>query len=270
MRQAVLAAVLASAACGGSKQAEPAQACATAAQHGVDAMINQAKGRLASAKVPDDVRARMMARQQKLEGVGAKMRALITNRCVEDKWPTAVVDCWTKAGKLEEIRACRAQLAPEQQARLQKDELDLFAAPAGPPGFDQTDPGAAFHAPVDPRLETLKRAINDAMKQVAEAKTDAERQAAQAQLDGLQADRKTLEAQIAAASGSDPATQLAARLAALDTQVAAAVKRVMDAQSDTERAAAKQELEKLRDQKKELEAQQQAQPVAPAGAGSAP
>ncbi len=191
MKLVVLALVGALSGCG-SKHADPAQACADAAKQGVDAMINQARGRLAGAQLPDDVRARMMERQKRLEGAGGKMRAVFTNRCVEDKWSNAVLACYRKVTSLEEMRACRRQLTPEQQAKLQKDELEMLAGVSSP---DQAQSGVL--APmVDPRITMINNAINDAMKQVADAKTDAERESAKTQLETLQAEKMKIEAEV--------------------------------------------------------------------------
>jgi len=122
----------------GRKQKDPAQACADAANQGVDAMIEQARARLAAAQLPEDVRARVMERQKRLEGAGGKMRAVFTNRCVDDKWSRAVIGCYLKVTSLDEMRACRMQLTPEQEAKLQTAELELLTVGSG--GSGQRDP----------------------------------------------------------------------------------------------------------------------------------
>jgi hypothetical protein len=225
--------VLVLAACGSKKT--PTEACAEAAKHGVDTMIAQARGRIAGAELPDDVKARVMERQQKLENAGTKMRAVFTNRCVDDKWSTAALGCFNKAASLDEMRACRKQLSPEQQAKLQRDELDLLAGNTGPQNFGgaQSDPLSGVAA--DPRIAMIDSAIADAKKAVADAKTDADRVTAESQLAALEAEKKTLQAQVA--------TITAEQLAALEAAVATA-KAHLDAvtadttKSDQDRAAA--------------------------------
>ena len=67
------------AACG-SKSKDPATACSEAAKRGVDAMINQARGRLAASQLPEDVRARMLERQNRLEGAADQTVASVVSR----------------------------------------------------------------------------------------------------------------------------------------------------------------------------------------------
>lgn len=232
MKVALIALTLA--ACS-SKAKDPATACADAAKHGVDAMINQARGRLAETPLPEDVKARIMERQARLESAGSKMRAVFTNRCVDDKWSTTVLTCYTKVASLEDMRACRKQLTAEQQAKLQKDELELLAGAAGPPGFDQTQSGA-FRVPKDPRIDFVDRAINDARKLVADAKTPADEKVARDQLAALEAEKKQLEERIASTTTPEA-------IAALEKEVEAA-RAKRDAadkdksRSDKDRAAA--------------------------------
>lgn len=196
------------AACGSKKT--PTEACAEAAKHGVDTMIVQARGRIAGAELPDDVKARVMERQKKLENAGSKMRAVFTNRCVDDKWSSAALGCLNKAASLDELRECRKQLTPEQQAKLQRDELDLLAGNPGPQnGGAQSDPLSGVA--VDPRIAMIDSAIADAKKALADAKTDAEKTTAQSQLAALEAEKQTLQAQVAAIT--------AGKLAALEAEV---------------------------------------------------
>lgn len=215
------------AACG-SKSKDPTTACADAAKHGVDAMINQARGRLAGTPLPEDVKARIMERQARLEKAGSKMRAVFTNRCVDDKWSTTVLGCYMKVTSLEDMRACRKLLTAEQQARLQKDELELLAGGASPPGLNQSsDP---FRAPKDPRIDFVDRAINDARKLVADAKTPEDEKAARDQLAALEGEKKQLEQQIAATTTPEA-------IAALEQEVALA-KAKLEAASEKDREVA--------------------------------
>lgn len=120
------------AACSNSKS--PAEACAEAARRGVDAMVEEARGRVATAPLPDDIKAQMVQRQKRLDQAGAKMRAVFTHRCVEDRWSKAALGCYVKVTSVDELRACRTQLTAEQAATLQRDETDLLAdGPAATP-----------------------------------------------------------------------------------------------------------------------------------------
>lgn len=196
----LVAALLAAIAACSGKQADPTASCAAAARHAVDSMVTQARDRLASAQLADDARARVEARTQQLVDVAPRLAAVITNRCVDDKWPASVIACYRDASSLDAIRTCRKQLSPEQQARLQKDELDLMAGPSGPPGFvpgsDPTRPSPLEPArPAHLRLEALKHEINEAMKKVASAPNAAAREQLRARLDALIAERDALARQ---------------------------------------------------------------------------
>lgn len=213
----------------GSKSKDPATACADAAKRGIDAMINQARGRLAASQLPEDIRAQMLERQKRLESAGSKMRAVFTNRCVDDKWTTAVLGCYMKVSSLEDMRACRKQLTAEQQAKLQKDELELLAGTSGPPGFDQSQPGGVLRAPKDPRIDFVDRAINDARKLVADAKTPDEDKAAREQLAALEGEKTQLEGQIASTTTPEA-------MAALEKEVADAKAKLDSVEKDHKRS----------------------------------
>jgi len=186
MRLVILLALVA---CG--KEQTPAQQCASAAKHGVDAMIDQARGRVANAQLPDDVKQRILARQQRLETASARMRTVFTDRCVADKWSKKVLDCYAKISTLEDMRACRTQLTAEQQAALQRDELALLSE-----GTDIAAPtGSGDH-----RAELLDRAIADARKAITDATNDADRATAQEQLDNLLQEKAKLSGQVAPAA----------------------------------------------------------------------
>lgn len=191
------------AACSG-KQADPSASCAAAARHAVDGMVKQARDRLAAPQLAGDARARAEARTQQLVDLAPRLVATITNRCIDDTWPAGVIACYRAASSLEAIRACRKQLSPERDARLQKDELDLMAGPSGPPGFVQghaIDPSRASPLepppPRHPRLEALKHEINEAMKKVASAPNAVAREQLRARLDALIAERDALQRRLA-------------------------------------------------------------------------
>jgi DNA repair exonuclease SbcCD ATPase subunit len=213
----------------GSKSQDPATTCAEAAKRGVDAMIKQARGRLAGAQLPEDVRVRVQERQNRLEAAGSKMRAVFTNRCIDDRWAPAVLSCYMKVASLEDMRACRKQLTAEQQARLQKDELELLAGNTGPQGFDQSQPGGAFRVPKDPRIEFVDRAINDARKLVADARTPEDEKAAREQLAALEGEKKQLEDQIASTTTPEA-------IAALEKEVTEAKAKLDAMEKDRKRS----------------------------------
>lgn len=185
-------------ACGDAKPAGVSPtACAEAATHSVDAMLAQARGRRAgSGQGLDDARPRISEGVARLETLAPRLEALLTNRCVEDAWSAAAVACFARATSYEAVRACRAELSPDQQSRLTRAELDLTTEQPGLPGFGASAPPPP---PLDPRLEQLRHRVNDALKEVASATTDAERAAARARLEVLLAERARIERQLATA-----------------------------------------------------------------------
>jgi hypothetical protein len=157
-----LVAALALLALGCGNQAAPTS-CADAAKRGVDGLLKRAHEQ----------------HNDKLDAVAPRLRALIENRCTDDRWPAAVIDCYAVIASMEDMRACRAKLAPAHQARLEHEELDLFAGGSGPPGFGSAAPATS---PEVKRLEATVRSLNSKLaeetKQQAVAASDAEREAA--------------------------------------------------------------------------------------------
>jgi len=206
----VIALLLASTLACGNKSASATSRCAEAAQKGVDAMVARAHERANSAQLPADVRAKIEERTKQLEATAPRLRAVITNRCVDDKWPAAVIDCYAKVTSMDESRACRATLSPEQQAKVQKEELDLFAGAMGPPGFGS---GRVPSSPEIARLEAELREQNAklaaAAKKLEAATTEVERQAAKGEMQGIQQQMQAINDMLAAAranaAGSGPA-----------------------------------------------------------------
>jgi hypothetical protein len=235
----------------------------------------------------------MTDRADKLEAMAPRLAAIVRNRCVDDSWPRVAVTCYQGATSVDDLRSCRAQLTAEQQATLQREELDLMAAPASLPGLG--DPGAAMGsppAPLDPRLEALRHTINDAMKAVAAAADEASRAAAQQRLDALQGEKKAVEelirlegeltmaerqladaqgskqrdkiaffteqrdvlrAQVAAQQAARDVIGISAELVAVGHALARAVDGAADARSDAERQAAAASLAELRQRQAALE-----------------
>lgn len=258
---------------GCGKRADTATSkCAEAAQQGVDAMVARAKDRLAKAPLPPDVRTKMEERTHKLEELAPRLRAVLTNRCVDDKWPAEVISCHAKASTMDEVRKCRAQLSPEQLARVQREELDLMAGAMGPPGF-----GSAALAPRTPEVAQLEdelRQLNtqlaDAVKKTSQATTDADRDAARAAAQQLQTQMQVVNAKLAdarARATSSAATDVAAlvtQLQSLDKQIDAATAAVVDAKTDADRNVAKAALQALQKEHAALKAKIDAGRAAPA------
>lgn len=46
-------------------------------------------------------------------GVQEKLQGVLIQRCTEDKWPAAVIDCYGNATDMKSMMACRQQLPPE-------------------------------------------------------------------------------------------------------------------------------------------------------------
>lgn len=188
--------VFVAAACGKHEAGRTAMSCDEAARRAVDALVKRTRDRLASAKLPDDVRANMEERAAKLDAMAPRLRAVIENHCTDDRWPPTVIECHAKITSMDELRACRAHLSADQQARVQRDELELLAGAQGLPGFGAAPPPAS---PEVARFEQAVRRINselaDAQREVEDARSDAERDLARAEVRQLQ---KQLEAANAA------------------------------------------------------------------------
>ncbi len=171
--------------------------CAEAVQQGIDAMVKRAHDRIANAQLPADVRANLEERTKQLDALAPRLRAVIANRCVDDKWPGEVIACYAKVTSMDEARACRAKLSPEQQATVQRDEVELMTSEGGPPGFGSA---AAVMSPEATRLQqelrTLNASLVDATKRYTDAKTDAERAAAKATLDQIEQEMRELNAKL--------------------------------------------------------------------------
>ncbi|HEX5062552.1 MAG TPA: hypothetical protein VFV99_24435 [Kofleriaceae bacterium] len=203
----VIALVLASAFACGKKSPSATSQCADVAQKGVDAMVARAHERAASAQLPADIRAKIEERTKQLDALAPRLRAVITNRCVDDKWPAEVIECYGKVTSMEESRACRAKLSPEQQAKVQKEELDLYAGAMGPPGF-----GSA-HVPTSPEITKLEAELRDenaklaaAAKKLEGATTDADRAATKAEMQSLQQQMQATNDELAKARANAAST----------------------------------------------------------------
>lgn len=192
----------------------PANQCAEAARQGVGALVERAHVRIAAAQLPPDIRAKMDERTKQLDALAPRLRAVIANHCIDDKWPADVIACYAKATSLDELRACRGHLAPDEQAKLQREELELFAGAASVPGFTAASvPGFATvspapASPVVARLEAEQRELNtklaEAVKQLEGSTSDADRAAARATVQALQSEMQVVSAKLATARGGAP------------------------------------------------------------------
>lgn len=249
----------------GKRAEDPKAACASAANRGVTAMVSRATERLATADVPDDARAVMTERTTKLRELAPKLKAVFTNRCVEDKWPRDVIDCYASASAVDEMRACRGKLPPGASTALMKDEMDLMAGTMGPASMAGMPKG-----PVDPaqvvaanKLAEEMRAVgaqlNETLKQIEAAQTDAERTAAKARLETLNAQAEEIRTKLAAAQAlatnpiapPPPSAQQQAAIEAVQKEIAAVVKEIEEASNEGERAVARAKLEALQEKLKQ-------------------
>jgi hypothetical protein len=245
--------------CGGKR--EPTTSCADAAQRGVDGLVKRAHDQ----------------HNDKLDAVAPRLRALIANRCADDKWPAAAIACYTTIASMEQMRACRAKLSPTQQATLDRDEMDLFAGMSGPPGFGSAAPAtSALVQALEDEVRRLNETLAADQKQLAAAATDEQRADARAAI--LATQQKMLEVNemlAAARTASTPeeavanlrahADARAAELAklrdeieALDVEVKRAILASVNAKTDVERAAAKQRLEAAKVEQAEFQARLEA------------
>lgn len=175
-------------------------------------MLQRQHARLATAPLPDDIRATMEERTKQLELIAPRLEAVFANHCVDDKWPTAVIDCYAKAAGIDEQRTCRQLLPPDAQQKVQTDEMNLVAGALDPKSFA----GSADQAALGPKptqaehdaavaeanklaedLKALGAKINDATGRVAAAQSDADRAAAKAELDELTKQADELRAKLA-------------------------------------------------------------------------
>lgn len=168
--------------------ADPAKACRDAGAHGVDVMVQAARTRLDDPRIPADARSQITESIETLERLAPRQKAVLTNRCIDDKWAANVVACFTRAVSLDDVRACRTQLSSAQASALQRDELALASEPLVPAGLASTP-----LAPRDPRLVQLLTERNELMKQLA-AGSDADGAGLREKIDALSVEIKRIEA----------------------------------------------------------------------------
>jgi len=71
------------------------------------------------------------------ESAGFKeaLQAVYTRRCIEDKWPVAVLRCHAGATSMSAMKLCRGRLPREQSAKLQAEIMRVMNV-----GLDKTPP----------------------------------------------------------------------------------------------------------------------------------
>lgn len=177
----VLAALLA--AC--SKGKGGADQCTSVAAGAVDRMmgkLNDAPGMPESAKT-------------EMKDKGEKLKAVIAKRCTEDKWPSDVIDCYSKAASMPDIKACRGKLSPELSAKLQSEELQAMMG-----GGMRPSPDA-----IQKQLDELTAQLDKAQQDLTNATDDASRVAAKEKVNQIQKQQLVLRAQLERAkSGANP------------------------------------------------------------------
>jgi len=52
-------------------------------------------------------------------GVSDRLKAVLTARCTEDKWPAEVIACYEGASSMPAMKACREKLSPELASKAQ-------------------------------------------------------------------------------------------------------------------------------------------------------
>lgn len=130
----------------GCKKGSSASSCADAINKGVDTMTAAGAKRMEGA--PPEMKAKMEEAVVKLKGV-------ITNRCTEDKWSADVIDCYSKAEKREDLKACRSKLPQDQQAKLQAEEIQVMMGTGmGRGGHGGMGGGMGDHPPMGSAVPT--------------------------------------------------------------------------------------------------------------------
>ena len=140
MKMIVLALVLAAAAC--SKKSND---CEPAITKAVDTAMEAGKRRAMNPQM-----------QERIASMGQRMKTSFIKRCVDDKWPSEIVACISKATSQKELLECESKLTEEQKNHLREDRQAAMEAerasmpniPGHPPmlggaGSGTVAPGAA-------------------------------------------------------------------------------------------------------------------------------
>jgi hypothetical protein len=125
----VLAALLATSACKKSTTAD----CARSIGKGVDQLRERRKQMMAvrQANLSPSVKADAEAQAKMMETFSEKLKATLTTRCTEDKWPAEVIDCYENTSSPDEMRKCRIKLSPAAAERVRTDEVNLMMSMTG-------------------------------------------------------------------------------------------------------------------------------------------
>lgn len=114
---------------GCSKKGGGADACGDSVAKGVDTMMAAGQKRMeSSGSMAPEMKAKM-------DEAATKLKAAITARCTEDKWPAEVIDCYGKATSREDLKACRAKLPSDASQKLQADEMKVMMSTMGGGGM---------------------------------------------------------------------------------------------------------------------------------------
>ena len=67
--------------------------------------------------------------------VQAQLKTIMTNRCTEDHWPAAVINCYaTQVTDMASMKKCRETLPPDQQQKLMGEIRTVMMSAAGAGG----------------------------------------------------------------------------------------------------------------------------------------
>jgi hypothetical protein len=115
----VLVCVLAAGCSKKTEKAEGAGACAPAINKAIDSMMESRKKIIDErAKTGQNIPPGMVeAMQQTAEN----LRTVLVSSCVADKWPDAVITCFSNATDQPSIKKCREALPPEQAQHVQAE-----------------------------------------------------------------------------------------------------------------------------------------------------
>jgi hypothetical protein len=280
VRLLVAFALLASAC--GSKTSTKAPSCADATGRAVDGMVKRAKDLATTPGLAPDAAKQIDERTKQLDALAPRWRALLANHCTDDKWPPAVIECHGRVTSMDELRACRATLSAEQQAKVQNDELALMNGDTGLPGLAAA-PAPVATSPEITRLEGELRALNvqlgEAVRKLAAVTTEPDRAAAKDDVRRLQTEMQRVNGELEGARkvvDRDPIAiggeKMQRAYEAVTAQVDATMLELANAKTDADRQAIAPRLQSLLAQQANLakwanrapaEPAQNAQPAQP-------
>lgn len=211
-RKVRLAVVLIAVAACGKSGPDRNQQCRTAAREAIGALTKDAHAHAADPSLLAEERASVETRNKALDAIAPRFEAILANHCIDDKWSTAVIDCYRTSPSFDALRACGEQLPADAQQRLQTELLALLGGEQAP-----AQPGLAPELPRAPmtraerdaavveanalaaQMKELGAKINDASQRLSAATTDVDRAQAKTELDALTKQADELRAKLAAA-----------------------------------------------------------------------